>query len=142
MPATWAQCAHHITGSLLVTMALSSEQNSAYRLVQRHSNEHVEIEFSGTLSGQTVIWHASIRTLHDYYLSLARSTQTTGTIQAKQFIDIEEHATTPRLCVGLNLPVIDDAAILRTIIMIRQYKRLRPGRHEYGEPAIFQIATR
>lgn len=52
----------------------------------------------------------------------------------RQFIDIGE--MTPRgraLTVGLCVPDIDEAVIRRTVIMIRQYKRLRHGRHEFGE---------
>jgi len=39
--------------------------------------------------------------------------------------------------VVLDIPRIDEPAILRTIIMIRNYKRLYPGRHEFGEPRTF-----
>jgi hypothetical protein len=35
--------------------------------------------------------------------------------------------------IGLNLPKIDETTILKTIIMVRQYKRLSHGRHDYGE---------
>jgi hypothetical protein len=108
-------------------------------VLHRHSDAHVEVEFSGTLSGRAVIWHAEIRTLRDDCSMQHQANPATQAIHAKQFIEIEDHARTPRLRVGLNLPCIDDAAILRTIIMIRQYKRLRPGRHEYGDTAIFKF---
>lgn len=37
-----------------------------------------------------------------------------------------------QLEVGLNVKQIDKAVIERTIIMIRQYRRLQSGCHEYG----------
>ena len=37
------------------------------------------------------------------------------------------------LTVGLNLAVIDEPAIRKTLIMVRNYKRLGFGRHEWGE---------
>jgi hypothetical protein len=39
--------------------------------------------------------------------------------------------------VGLAVPLIDAATVLRSMIMIRNYKRLRPGRHEFGDCVTF-----
>ena len=39
---------------------------------------------------------------------------------------------TAKLNVGLDLKTIDEAVINKTIIMIRNYKRLRIGRNEFG----------
>ena len=117
-----------------------------YKLQQRHSADHVEVEFSGTLHNQPVTWHAHIRTLHDYCLheltsSREHDSNTSGIIHIQPFIDISIENNIHRLTVALNLPVIDDAAILRTIIMIRQYKRLKPGRHQYGDIITFRFDT-
>jgi hypothetical protein len=37
------------------------------------------------------------------------------------------------LTVGLNLTAIDEPTIKKTLIMIRNFKRLKLGRHEWGE---------
>jgi hypothetical protein len=103
-----------------------------YTLLQRHSAEHVEISFSGTLLKQPVFWHAHIHTLSNYCIPALKSA---GHVQAQSFIDIQINNGIHQLTVALNLPEIDEAAILRTIIMIRQYKRLLPGRHLYGDMA-------
>lgn len=115
-----------------------------YTLQQRFSAAHVQLQFNGTLNNQAVVWQAHIRTLHDYCLnetaiSQRHATQKIIRVQAQSFIDITVHNNTHSLFVALNLPVIDDAAILRTIIMIRQYKRLTPGRHHYGDIVTFHF---
>ena len=37
------------------------------------------------------------------------------------------------ITIGLNVAAIDPPVLLKTTIMIRKYKRLRVGRHEFGE---------
>ena len=110
-----------------------------YTLRQQHSAESVELEFTGTLHGQPVLWQAEFCTLRHYCLrSLASATMHNSmTVQAQAFIDIQIQNQAHRLLVAVNLPVIDEPAILRTIIMIRQYKRLTTGRHHYGDTATF-----
>lgn len=115
-----------------------------YRLQHRYSPEHVEVQFEGLFMQKPVTWHAHIRTLGDYCLhELYKSQQPSAgnCIQAQPFIDIDIHDNIHRLTVALNIPVIDEAAILRTIIMIRQYKRLQAGRHQYGDIATFSFAS-
>lgn len=123
----------------------SEKHHTEYKLQQRHSADHVEVQFSGTLQNKPVMWYAHIRTLRDYCLH-ERSmsppdSQQPANIQAQAFIDINIQNNIHSLTVALNLPVIDEAAILRTIIMIRQYKRLQPGRHQYGDIATFRFDT-
>ncbi|RDH82771.1 MAG: hypothetical protein DIZ80_10875 [endosymbiont of Galathealinum brachiosum] len=86
----------------------------------------VELEFEGLLNGMPVVWHACIRTVEDCSLNNQVSDD------PKQFIKIEIIDGRHELEVALNLNVIDMATLERTIIMIRKYKRLQPGCHEYG----------
>jgi hypothetical protein len=37
------------------------------------------------------------------------------------------------ITIGLNVTAIDPPVLLKTTIMIRKYKRLHAGRHEFGE---------
>lgn len=120
----------------------SYNHNIDYTLLHRYSPEHVEVLFSGTFLKQPVTWHACIRTLHDHCLHellTPQQSQQTTNIQAQAFIDVNIQNNIHKVTVALNLPVIDDAAILRTIIMIRQYKRLQSGRHLYGDIATFNF---
>lgn len=49
-------------------------------------------------------------------------------------IDVgEEHGGTRALVVALEVPVIDMPTVRKALIMVRNYRRLRPGRHTWGE---------
>ena len=92
----------------------------------------VRFRFVGKFMDESVIWDAHLYTLAYYVYEVAKLSQKDTSI--RQFIhvgDLEEMGR--RIEIGLNLPIIDEAAIMKTIIMIRQYKRLASGRHEYGE---------
>jgi len=53
-----------------------------------------------------------------------------------QFIEIGRSAAAGRLLtVGLKVSTLDDATLLKTTIMIRNYRRLRRGRQEFAVPA-------
>lgn len=98
-----------------------------YTLVGTKVNGVVVVEFSGTFESETVIWQAEIRCLYQQP-SLSRS-----------YIDIKPPLDGKRpVTVGLPLRQIDRAAIIKTITMIRGYKRLMHGRHEFGD----QIKTK
>ena len=66
----------------------------------------------------------------------ARQTENgAGAVALRNFIEIDAPAEQGvPLRVGLCLSRIDTPAIEKMIVMIRNYRRLRPGRHEYGEP--------
>lgn len=103
-----------------------SEQHKKYLLATNLPATKVELQFEGKLEAEPVAWNARIWTI-DEFSKLHRVTE-----DPNQFIDIKIVAGAHLLEVGLNIAQIDQAAIERTIIMVRNYKRLRPGRHEYG----------
>ena len=105
-------------------------------LVNRLSDEHVHIKFIGYFQKQQLVWHAVIRTMHDYYESELKKTSD-DKFELRQFIDIEKKDDGYRINLVLNLDKIDEAAIQKSIIMVRKYKRLSLGRHEYGEVHYF-----
>lgn len=91
----------------------------SYTLVGRPGARRARIRFAGRFEGQPVIWDALILALDP-------------TDDSAQYIEIGEAGTHGRLLtVGLRLPRLDAAALLKTVIMIRNYKRLRRGRHEF-----------
>lgn len=98
--------------------------------------ETAVFEFEGMFEGRRVNWQCQLSTL-SYIASQG------GQPQQRQFIEIHppadnDSAPIPvlRISIGLDLPQIDQSAIDKTIIMIRNYRRLRIGRHEFGDQLI------
>jgi hypothetical protein len=87
------------------------------------------LRFTGPFQGEKIIWDAYLQTL-SYYVS-KHSLQDQP---VRQFIEVGDAGEHGRLIqIALNLPSIDEPVVLKSLIMIRQYKRLAPGRHEFGE---------
>ena len=118
---------------------LLEDRSADYILDQRMSDEHCLIQFIGAFDGHPVVWHARIQTLKNYASGLGNTRTPCDSVKLQQFIEITQEHDTYKVHVGLNLPQIDERTILRTIIMIRKYKRLRMGRHEFGELVEFQL---
>lgn len=102
------------------------ETGSEFRLVQRYSEQKVHLEFSGLFNGAETLWDTEIQTLANFC-------RETGKAGSRQFIDIRREKDCYRLAIGLNVAEISEEVIKKSIIMIRKYKRLHEGRHEYGE---------
>lgn len=87
-------------------------------------NASLRLRFDGPFQGRTVTWDATFATL----------TACSGNpAPQRNFIEIgQETDRGIPLTVGLNVPCIDLPTVRKTMMMIRQYKRLGPGRHEYG----------
>ena len=94
-------------------------------------HEHrAHVRFTGPFHGQLVVWDCEFVTRAGF-----DGGQATGAAGTRNFIDIAEPG--PQgvpLKVGLDIERIDRPAIEKMIIMIRNYKNLHYGRHEYGEP--------
>lgn len=86
----------------------------------------LRLRFVGPFEGQTVTWNATFKAL----------CANRGHEESQpNYIDIgETTAEGITLTVGLNVSQIDLPTMRKTMMMIRQYKRLRRGRHEYGSP--------
>ena len=103
-----------------------AQQTDDFLLTGDSHNPHQKtFTFIGHLHGKAIIWNTQLHTLQ----SLAQIQQQN---QQQQFIHIQNEQELYRLEIGLYLKQIDLAAIKRTIIMIRHYKNLRSGRHDYG----------
>jgi hypothetical protein len=99
------------------------EQNQKdYRLLELDESGYAHFEFIGDFKSQATVWDA-----HLYSLEYLKE-------QTRSFIEVSQEAAEDRrkIVIGLPLPVIDISAVEKTIIMIRQYKRLHSGRHEFG----------
>jgi hypothetical protein len=84
-------------------------------IVARHGATAADIRFVGPFEGREVAWEARVEA-----------------VTGPQFIEIGEPvgAVFP-IRVGLNLAAIDEPALAKAVIMIRGYKRLRRGHHEF-----------
>ncbi len=108
---------------------LEAEQRD-YKIIQKDCDQSVEFIFTGRLSNQPVIWNTRLSTLESIASSQHKS-------RLRQFIHIQQIDNIYQANIGLYLKQIDLAAIKRTIIMIRNYKKLRLGRHIYGPEYTF-----
>jgi hypothetical protein len=101
-----------------------------YTLLEPLTAVRARFRFRGPFQGREIGWDATFLTLaHHHTLQPPGA----GWITRQPFIEIGAADADPRpLTVVLDIPHIDEAAILRTIVMIRQYRRLRVGRHEFG----------
>jgi hypothetical protein len=106
-----------------------------YNLLAPSDAEQVHFTFSGRFQNQEISWDCTLLTLAHYHAGQPESAQP---VVRTAFLEIGDETMHGRaLRVALDIPVIDEPAILRTIIMIRHYKRLHPGRQEFGEPRAF-----
>lgn len=90
----------------------------------------VRIRFWGTLRGQPVHWQARVLTLRHYQQGLVP-----GAPPVRPFIEVTAVGDgVGTVVVGLPLDGIDPPALIKTVMMLRQWKRLDRGRHEFGPP--------
>ncbi|MGB5259961.1 MAG: hypothetical protein WBO34_05490 [Gammaproteobacteria bacterium] len=96
----------------------------------------VHIRFIGNFADRPVIWDATIMTL-EYWHTTGGHDQHFH--RDSQFIEIDAGAGDLRtIRIGLQLERIDEQAILKTLIMIRKYKRLHIGRHEFSYTSLLR----
>ncbi len=99
-----------------------------YTPIQQHNTQLAHIKFSGPFQGETVIWDTHFFTLKGYMAQ-----ENIKNTKLKQFIDIQTAKSgIMKLTIALNIKEINKPSIQKMIIMIKQYKNLSPGRHEYG----------
>ena len=100
----------------------------SYTLIQQLNDQFAHLKFTGPFNGKTVTWDTHFFTL-DAYLDQ----ENTQKAMPKQVIDIQPLAAdTMKLTVALNINEINKPNIEKMMIMIKQYKNLSIGRHEYG----------
>ncbi|HLD13464.1 MAG TPA: putative molybdenum carrier protein [Burkholderiales bacterium] len=93
-----------------------------YRARGRSGRARAHIQFIGMFEGHEVVWDAKI-----YALRAPRA------VAARPFIDISSRGShIIGIKVGLAVEQLDVATLLKAMIMVRRYKRLRRGRFEFG----------
>lgn len=90
--------------------------------------------FLGKLHGEIVLWNMTLATLKHYGLIYSKEVSVTKAgSPIRPFIEINQgYEGIHILRVGLDLETIDEQVIKKTIIMVRNYKRLLIGKIEFG----------
>jgi hypothetical protein len=106
----------------------------SYEALTPLGGSKAQVRFRGRFQGRPVTWEAELMTLEEAWRqSLAGTGDGAQAATLRQFIDITRLAGDRlRVQIGLAVPAIDAPTVFKTMIMIHNYKRLRPGRHEYG----------
>lgn len=111
---------------------MSYHQDLSYQAIDSPGGRVCRVQFPGKFDNQPVLWHAEIGTLAYYIENGERAAGRDDAI--RQFIEVGNTGNDGRMIrIGLKVACIDEAVIKKCIIMIRQYKYLSFGRHEYGE---------
>ena len=99
-----------------------------YSLLDSPEPDRARFAFTGSFAGCETLWDTTLVTLRRHLAGSA-----CDPVAARPFLEIGADTGHGRpLTVALDIAVVDEPAILRTIIMLRQYKRLRVGRFEFG----------
>lgn len=87
----------------------------------------LRLRFPGPFEGRTVTWDATFVALGDPEMRTGSGTS------VGNFIEIgADGPNGVAIRVGLQVARIDAPTIRKTMIMLRRYRRLRRGRHDYG----------
>ena len=106
--------------------ALLKDSSKEYLLMSALPALKAYLQVEGVFEGEQVVWNMCLRTIDDY----AESHQVTE--DPRQFINIEQKSGAYKIEIGLNVQLIDQSVVEGTIVMVRKYKRLHLGLHEYG----------
>ncbi len=102
--------------------------DSYTRLDQGENDQLARLRFTGHFEGRDVIWCCRFCTLRQMLSEVASNVN-----RMQNFIEIAEvEGDEIPILIGLGVPTINHQTIKKMILMVRQYKRLRKGRHEFG----------
>ena len=101
-------------------------------MLSQPGGQAAQVRFTGCFEGKRVVWDCQFTTLAYRAAQSSYSIEPGSTPTECCFIDIGQPGSNGvPLRVGLQLACIDIPAIRKMIIMIRNYKYLRRGRHEF-----------
>jgi hypothetical protein len=110
---------------------LSQSNQGDFELLSPLPSPKVFLKFAGIFEGNDVIWNLTLFTITEYYLN---TLPTNNSSDIRQFIFIEPGSISPELVINiaLDVPIIDKPTILKTIMMVQNYKGLHQGWHKWG----------
>jgi hypothetical protein len=107
-----------------------SNENEPYQLIDPVGGQRVRVRFDGVFKGVETRWDGELVTLSHYCRQGGSGVGHT----LRPFIEIGAASSEGRrLRVCLDVPVIDQPTIAKTVIMVRNYRRLHVGRIEFGD---------
>lgn len=108
--------------------ALLAASGADYLCLSAVPDSVVRVRFLGRFQDRPVAWDAAIYTLRRY-----REERHAQSLAELPFIEIAPCADgSYQLTIGLDLAIIDEPAIRKAVVMVRNYKRLRVGRMEWA----------
>ena len=106
---------------------MAEHTEATYEILGDCTATHAHIGFNGSFRDLDIRWDAHLLT-REHYNSLHPDAPVTG-----RFLEVGPvSGDRVKLTVCLDVACIDQPTILKTIIMIRKYRRLGAGRHEFG----------
>lgn len=107
---------------------------AGFKVIGKLGGQRAHVQFDGYFEGEPVTWDAWVYTLQGWY-------EASGETQAKtlqQFIEVGDCTDGKReITVGLAVAAIDRRVVRMAMIMVRQYRLLKKGRHEFGRTQRF-----
>jgi hypothetical protein len=115
----------------------TSAAGKPFEVVGPLEGPRARVRFLGHFNGEPTLWDARIMTLEAFVRETLDAGQAMP-IAPRQFIDIGNEGSEGRaISIGLHVPAINEPTIWKTITMVRNYKRLRFGRIEWGTGPAF-----
>ena len=94
----------------------------------------VHLQFTGSLDQQEVVWDTTIQTLASHLAEHPHEKPSKQSFEVRSFMQVGPPQNgISALKIVLAVPLIDEPTIKKTIIMVRCYKRLKVGYHEFGK---------
>ena len=114
-----------------------------FEVLEPLGGTRARVRFIGTFQAREVVWNATLVTLDRAYRDwLAGDGALAHSAGMRQCIDVgAEEPEGFALTVALKVPVIDEPTVWKTVIMVRNFKRLNRGRHEWGEEPYFPAGS-
>ena len=110
-----------------------SSHDSDYMLLSALPDSVARARFIGRFEGREVVWDMHLYTLARHEQDRGR-VPTASDFKLRGLMIIEpESAETYRLEVALKVPAIDEPVIRKTIVMMRNYRRLKLGLRTWGD---------
>ena len=89
--------------------------------------DKLRLRFAGPFEGETVCWEATLYTPHAWAKAYGVEEP------KKNIIEISQQSLAPQpIHICLQVKRIDRPTVRKAVTMVRQYKRLQRGRHQYG----------
>jgi len=103
-----------------------------YTLEKPLTDTEAFFTFKGNFQDSRVTWHVKLQSIHVLYVTPDNKTPCNT-----QTIEIEEDPSRSHhfhAVIKLNLSKLTTADIIKTMIMLKQYKNLSIGSHHWGTP--------